>query len=111
MPSDAMQQLGFDEAAFRARTTEDVVVGQEIVRHRLSSRLIHWWVAGSFFLCLFTGLPVWSPVFGWVGNLVGGLTVCRVVHPWFGLLFALGAATMFVHWGAAMKMTAQERRS
>jgi len=108
MPS-AMQQLGFDEAAFRARTTEDIVVGQEIIRHRLSSRLIHWSVAISFFLCLFTGLPVWSPVFGWIGNLVGGLSVCRVLHPMFGILFAAAALVMFFHWAKEMTLTAKER--
>jgi len=108
MPS-AQPQLGFDEAAYRARSTENVIVGQEIVRHRLSSRTIHWCVANTFFLCVLTGIPVWSPVFAWLGNLVGGLSVCRVIHPFFGFAFAVSTAFMMVHWGQEMKLTAKER--
>ena len=73
--------------AATARTTEDVVVGQEIVRHRLSSRAIHWTVASFFFLSLLSGLPIWTPIFGWMAALFGGLSVCRWLHPWAGLLF------------------------
>jgi len=49
-----------------ARSQEDVVIGDEIVRHRLASRVIHWVVAVFFFGALFTGMPIWSPVFGWM---------------------------------------------
>ena len=49
--------------------------------------------------------PIWTPVFGWMATLVGGLSVCRVVHPWFGLAFALASLAMAVHWWAEMKMT------
>ena len=34
-----------DTAIVVARTREDVAVGNEIVRHRLFSRLMHWTVA------------------------------------------------------------------
>ena len=47
-----------DPAMARARRTEDVVVGDEIVRERLSARVVHWTVALTFFVCLFTGLPI-----------------------------------------------------
>ena len=46
--SKVVRQIGFDEGAYVAREKEDVVVGNEIVRHRLSSRVIHWSVAGTF---------------------------------------------------------------
>ncbi len=107
--SSVKRQIGFDEAAFDARTAENVVVGGEIVRHRLSSRVIHWTVANTFFLCLLTGLPIWTPVFGWLGNLFGGLSVCRILHPYFGVAFFLASLTMFVHWSREMKMTREER--
>ena len=42
----------------RARREEDVVVGDEIVRHNLTARVHHWTVALLFFLCLFTGMPI-----------------------------------------------------
>lgn len=107
--STVRSQLGLDVAALRARDAENVLVGTEIIRHRLSSRVIHWTVAVSFFACLATGLPVWTPIFGWMATFVGGLAVCRVVHPLFGLVFFLGAATMYVHWRVEMTMTAKER--
>ena len=70
--SKVVRQIGFDEGAYVAREKEDVVVGNEIIRHRLSSRVIHWAVAVTFFACLVTGLPIWTPVFGWMATLVGG---------------------------------------
>ena len=78
-PTDPM-----DVAVIAARDREDVVVGNEIVRHNRSSRLIHWAVALTFFVCLLTGMPIWTPVFGWMARLFGGLSVCRVIHPWVG---------------------------
>ncbi|HEX7616339.1 MAG TPA: formate dehydrogenase subunit gamma [Thermoanaerobaculia bacterium] len=107
--SKVVRQIGFDEGAYVAREKEDVVVGNEIIRHRLSSRVIHWCVAVTFFACLFTGLPVWTPVFGWMATLVGGLGVTRVVHPWFGLGFALASLAMAIHWWTQMEMTKEER--
>jgi formate dehydrogenase subunit gamma len=107
--SKVVRQIGFDEGAFAARGREDVVVGGEIIRHRLSSRIIHWSVAFTFLLCLVTGLPIWTPVFGWMAVFVGGLSVCRVVHPYFGAAFALASVAMAVHWWSEMKMTREER--
>ena len=107
--SKVVRQIGFDEGAYVAREKEDVVVGNEIVRHRLSSRVIHWSVAVTFFACLFTGLPVWTPVFGWMATLVGGLSVARVVHPFFGLAFALASLVMAVLWWSEMELSKEER--
>ena len=108
--SKVVRQIGFDEGAFAAREKEDVVVGGEIIRHRLSSRVIHWSVGVTFFLCLLTGLPVWTPVFGWMAALVGGLSVCRVVHPSFGRSPSpLASLAMAVQWWDEMKMTKEER--
>src|SRR5260370_32672869 len=90
------------EGASVARHTEDVVAGDFLVRHRYASRVIHWSVAGSFLVCLLTGLPVWTPVFGWMANLFGGLTVCSWLHPWAGVVFFAASAVMFVHWAEEM---------
>jgi formate dehydrogenase subunit gamma len=93
----------------RAREDEDVVVGGEIVRHRLSSRVIHWTVALFFFVCLFTGLPIWTPLFGWMATLFGGLSVCRWLHPWSGVVFSAATVVMFFHWFREMKLTDKDR--
>jgi formate dehydrogenase subunit gamma len=93
----------------RARHAEDVVVQHEIVRHRLASRAIHWTVALFFFLALFSGLPIWTPLFGWMAHFFGGLTVCRWLHPWAGLLFFASMAVMFVHWLDEMRLEPGDR--
>jgi formate dehydrogenase subunit gamma len=81
-----------------ARNREDVAVGDEIVRHKLSSRLIHWGVALFFMVALLTGMPIWSPVFGWMAELFGGLGVCRWLHAWSGIAFAVLTLVMVGAW-------------
>ncbi len=98
-----------DVAVITAREREDVVVGNEIVRHRRASRLIHWSVAVTFFVCLLTGMPIWTPLFGWMGSLFGGLSVCRVLHPWAGLAFLIASGVMFFHWLADMRLLPHEK--
>ena len=98
-----------DPVVLRARRTEDVVVGAEIIRHRLASRVIHWGVALFFFLALLSGLPIWTPVFGWMAHLFGGLHVCRWLHPWAGVLFFAASVVMFVHWLGDMRLQPNER--
>ncbi len=92
-----------------ARDREDVVVGDEIVRHRLSSRLIHWTVAVFFITALLTGMPIWSPVFGWMAYLFGGLSVCRWLHAWLGLAFVGAFVLMFVAWLRDMKFDESDK--
>src|SRR5215467_11510875 len=107
--STAATHRPMDAAVIAARDREDIVVGNEIVRHNRSSRLIHWTVAVTFLLCLFTGMPIWTPVFGWMAHLFGGLSVCRVLHPWFGIAFFLAAGAMFFQWLGDMSFEPSER--
>jgi formate dehydrogenase subunit gamma len=99
-----------DMAVAAARERENIVVGHEIVRFRRSARVMHWSVAVTFVVCLLTGMPIWTPVFGWMAHLFGGLTVCRVIHPWAGVAFSLAALWMFVHWRGEMGLKAGERQ-
>lgn len=98
-----------DLAVVTGREKEDVVVGNEIVRHNRASRLLHWTVAVTFFICLLTGMPIWTPVFGWMAHLFGGLSVCRVLHPWVGVAFFLASGAMFFQWLADMHFEKSER--
>jgi len=98
-----------DPAVRVARNQEDVLVGNEIVRHKLSSRVIHWVVAVTFFACLLTGMPIWTPVFGWMAHLFGGLSVCRVVHPWAGLAFFVASAVMTLDWYSEMTLDRSQK--
>ena len=93
-----------------ARDREDVVIGNEIVRHRLSSRVIHWVVAVFFFGALFTGMPIWSPVFGWMAHFFGGLSVCRWLHAWLGVAFAGAVLLMTVLWAKEMVFDKTDRK-
>ena len=97
-------------ASSSRRRQEDLVVGDELVRFRYYTRVVHWGVALTFFVCLFTGLPIWTPIFGWLAPLFGGLQVCRWLHPWTGIAFAVFALLQFVHWAGDMQMTAADKR-
>jgi len=107
--STAARDRAMDDAVAVARTREDIVVGNEIVRHRRASRWIHWSVALTFFVCLLTGMPIWTPVFGWMAHLFGGLAVARVIHPWAGVAFVVAIAVMFFHWLGEMILQPSER--
>src|SRR5262249_5356370 len=93
----------------RARREENVAVGDEIVRHGLSARVHHWTVALLFFVCLFTGLAIWTPILGWLANLFGGLHVARWLHPWTGVALAVAALWMFLHWIGDMRLERRDR--
>lgn len=107
--SAATPRRPVDPAVILARGRENVVVGNEIVRHNRASRLIHWTLAVTFFVCVFTGMPIWTPVFGWMAHLFGGLSVCRVVHPWAGVAFFIASIVMFLQWLSDMHFEPQER--
>jgi formate dehydrogenase beta subunit/formate dehydrogenase gamma subunit len=83
---------------------ENTVIDGHIVRHNLASRLIHWSVALFFLVALFTGLPIWTPIFRWLAPLFGGLSVCRWLHPWAGIAFVAVMVLMFFKWLGEMRM-------
>lgn len=100
---------GADLAVEVAKRRDGVIVDGEIVRFRLSTRVIHWTVAFFFFGCVFTGMPIWTPVFGWMAAFFGGLHVCRWLHPWLGVAFTLASVAQFVHWWREMLIDRSER--
>ena len=92
-----------------ARRRDNVAVGDVIVRHRLATRLIHWSVALTFFVALFSGMPIWTPLFGWMAALVGGLHAARVIHPYAGVLFFIASVFQFFHWLPDMHFRSSEK--
>src|SRR4030095_14804341 len=98
-----------DSAVVVARSREDVVVGPEIVRHRRFSRIVHWTVAGTFFISLFNGMPIVTPICGWMAHLFGCLTVCRLLHPWAGLAFFIASIVQFFEWRSDMRVESWEK--
>src|SRR3954462_983307 len=100
---------GVDDGVAKAQRNQDVMAGDVIIRHRLMVRATHWLVALAFFVFLFTGVPLWSPGFGWVAALFGGLNVCRWLHPWSGVAFFLFTFWMALHWASEMRMSKEEK--
>jgi formate dehydrogenase subunit gamma len=96
-------------AIVTARDRDNVVVGNEIVRHRRVTRLIHWSVALTFFICIFSGMPIWTPVFVWMASFVGGLEAARVIHPYAGVLFFIASVFQFFHWLSDMHFEKDEK--
>jgi formate dehydrogenase subunit gamma len=93
-----------------AHDQEDLLVGNELVRFKYSTRIVHWSVGVSFLICLFTGFPIWTPYWGWMAGFFGGLQVCRWLHAWSGLAFSFFAALQFVQWVGQMALDAADRR-
>lgn len=98
-----------DTAIVAGRQEENVFVGNEIVRHQRAARLIHWSVALSFLICTLSGMPIWTPIFGWMAVFVGGLETARVIHPYAGVLFFITMLLMFFHWLGDMKLEPVDR--
>src|SRR5262249_29635090 len=97
-----------DPAAQVARDRKDVVVGDEIVRHRLATRVVHWLAAPSFFVALLCGLPIFSPVFRWVAHPFGGLSRWRLFPPRARVAFVAFTAVLFVQWVRDMTLERSE---
>ncbi len=98
-----------DSAIAAGRKRDNIAVGGEIVRHRRVTRLIHWSVALTFFISLFSGMPIWTPLFGWMAYLVGGLETARIIHPYAGIAFFIVSIFQFVHWLGDMFFRSDER--
>ena len=92
-----------------ARNRDNVVIGDEIVRHRMATRIIHWSVALTFIIAMITGMPIWTPLFGWMASLVGGLEVARVIHPYAGVAFFIASVFQFFHWLGDMHLREDEK--
>ena len=60
-----------------------------VLRYSFHERLIHWTAAVSYIYLLLSGLAFWSPWLFWIAIVLGGGTVARELHPWFGILFSI----------------------
>jgi formate dehydrogenase beta subunit/formate dehydrogenase gamma subunit len=107
VPPEGVEPLKPIRGASHGR--EDTVLGDQIVRHGALSRFIHWTAAITFIGALLSGLPIWTPIFGWMAYLFGGLAVCRWLHPFLGCAFVVSMLAMVAYWLRDMKMTAADR--
>jgi formate dehydrogenase subunit gamma len=81
-----------------------------VLRYAFHERLIHWMAGLSYLYLLLTGLAFWSPWLFWLAVLVGGGTVARELHPWFGLVFVTAVVLMFRMWVAQMHETEVDKQ-
>lgn len=67
----------------------------KVLRFTKGERISHWVHAISFFLLLFTGLGILSPLFLPVENIFGGIQVARIIHRIVSVIFMGVVGAMF----------------
>jgi formate dehydrogenase subunit gamma len=98
----------FDTAARRMfdRLGYTRVQREELLRHPLYTRFLHWMVALFFVVALLSGFGLYSPhLFQWLTPLFGGGPTTRWLHPWFGVGFSLFFLLQFLNWLEPMTWT------
>jgi formate dehydrogenase subunit gamma len=80
-----------------------------VLRYTFRERLVHWLAGLSYVYLLLTGLAFWSPWLFWIAVVLGGPTVSRELHPWFGLILAVGLGLMYSLWARQMKETPADK--
>ena len=88
---------------------EQVIPHGRILRYTLNERLNHWVAAASYIYLLLTGLAFWSPWLFWIGAVLGGAVVSRLLHPWAGLIFFGAVLYMYKTWAAQMRATPADK--
>jgi len=103
----------FDESAreafgAHARTT---VRDDELLRHPVYTRVLHWGVATFFVLALLSGFAIYTPwLFRLLTPLFGGGPMTRLLHPYFSLGFVIVFAFQVLNWIAPMSWNADDDR-
>lgn len=70
----------------------------DLQRFSFLERLVHWVVGLSFTTLLLTGLAFSYPKLFWLTLLFGGGPAARILHPWIGIVLAMGLVLMFLIW-------------
>ena len=76
-----------------------------VLRYTFRERLMHWLAGFSYLYLLLSGLAFWSPWLFWLAVILGGPTIARELHPWFGVIFMIAVIWMFGVWGSQMRFT------
>jgi formate dehydrogenase subunit gamma len=103
----------FDErarASFEAHA-RTVVREDELLRHPVYTRVLHWAVAAFFILALLSGFAIYTPwLYQWLTPLFGGGPMTRLLHPWFSLGFVACFVLQFLNWLQPMSWTPDDTR-
>lgn len=78
-------------------------------RYSAGERQNHWAVALLFILAALSGLAFFHPGFFFFSHLFGGGSWARILHPFIGVLMAIGFVFMYVRYARENKMTEADR--
>ncbi len=67
-----------------------------VSRYTPLARINHWITAGSLILLALSGLSLYHPSLFFLTDLFGGGENARAIHPWFGVVLAIGFLGLFV---------------
>jgi formate dehydrogenase subunit gamma len=78
-------------------------------RYTAGERQNHWFIALMFVLAALSGLAFFHPGFFFFANLFGGGSWARILHPFIGVLMAIGFVIMYAKFAGQNKMTDADR--
>ena len=88
-----------------------VVRADELLRHPVYTRVLHWTVAVFFVLALLSGFAIYTPwLFRWITPIFGGGASTRLLHPWFSLGFVVAFGFQILNWLQPMRWNADDTR-
>lgn len=82
---------------------------QLVTRYKASERANHWIMAISFILLAVSGLALFHPAFFFLGNLLGGGTWSRILHPFIGVVLAISFFALAGRLWGENRITAADR--
>jgi formate dehydrogenase subunit gamma len=80
-----------------------------VLRYTYVERLVHWLAGVSYVYLMLTGLAFWSPWLFWLAVVLGGATISRELHPWFGVVFVIAVVLMHRMWSRDMRGTPADK--
>ena len=80
-----------------------------MLRYSYRERLVHWLAGVSYVYLMLTGLSFWSPWLFWIAVVLGGATISRELHPWFGVVFVIAVVMMHQMWSKQMRETPADK--
>jgi formate dehydrogenase subunit gamma len=107
----AVERLDERGRAYVGAHGRTVVRADELLRHPVYTRVLHWSVAAFFILALLSGFAIYTPwLYRWLTPLFGGGPMTRLLHPWFSLAFVAIFTLQILNWLQPMSWTADDSR-
>ncbi len=109
--STAADRFNERAAARLEAHSRTIVRADELLRHTVYTRTLHWIIAAFFVLSLLSGFAIYTPwLYRWLTPLFGGGPMTRLLHPWFSLGFVIFFAFQVVNWLRPMSWTPSDAR-